>query len=403
MREWFDSAPVQVHRSVRMALLVSTGASVAIAVSGFSGFLSFGWTVVVVLPFLAFHAGCAAAFAAEVRPRLRQLRGLSGEFRLLRQGLELLRRQRFSSAKLRGMVDRIQDPGDAPVVVRQLERLLQGFEQREKEYFYLPSLLMCVGTQLVFAVERWRSLHQAELMEWLDALAEFEALNCLACYAYEHPEDVFPELLDGPPHFAAKEIQHPLLPQDACVGNDVGMGADCSVYLVSGSNMAGKSTLLRSIGTGLVLALCGAPVRASAARISRMNLIASISLSDSLGEGRSKFLAEVERLRLAIDASKESGVLFLIDEIFSGTNSNDRRIAAEAVVRALVSNGAIGVLSTHDLAITELASIEGMKAKNFHMESESSDDPLKFDYLLKPGVASRSNALAIARLAGVDV
>jgi DNA mismatch repair ATPase MutS len=167
--------------------------------------------------------------------------------------------------------------------------------------------------------------------------------------------------------------------------------------------MAGKTTLLRSVGANAVLAMAGAPVTASKLRVSPFKICASISVADSLLEGKSKFLAEVERLRDAIVSTEETRpVLFLIDEILSGTNSRDRRAAAETVIRTLVDRGALGALSTHDLALTEIADSVGGGA-NVHMSSRRGTDVLDFDYLLKPGVTREANATAIARLAGVPV
>jgi DNA mismatch repair ATPase MutS len=205
-------------------------------------------------------------------------------------------------------------------------------------------------------------------------------------------------VVDGKACFEARGLGHPLLARDSCVVNDVALGEAAPLYVISGSNMSGKSTLLRSIGLNAVLALAGAPVRARSLRISVVSIFASLSIVDSLLNGKSKFMAEVDRLRLAIEAASNKPVLFLIDEIFSGTNSRDRHIAAEAVVRTLLERGAIGALSTHDLALTEIAG-----AVNVHMGSRGEGDPMDFDYLLKAGVTREANALAIARMAGVPV
>jgi DNA mismatch repair ATPase MutS len=229
-------------------------------------------------------------------------------------------------------------------------------------------------------------------------------LNALAAYGYENPANTFPDLSDGDACFAGRELGHPLLPHGSCVVNDVELGSDTPFYVVSGSNMSGKSTLLRAIGLNAVLAFAGAPVRARSLDMSGLSIVASLSVVDSLLNGRSKFMAEVERLRRAIESSVEhKSVLFLVDEMFSGTNSRDRRIAAEAVVRTLVNKGGIGALSTHDLALTEIASVAGMRGANVHMGSKDERDPMNFDYRLKPGVTTESNALAIARMAGVPV
>ena len=199
--------------------------------------------------------------------------------------------------------------------------------------------------------------------------------------------------------FDAHALGHPLLPRSTCVANDVNLGTTAKFWVISGSNMSGKSTLLRSIGLATVLALAGAPVRAHRLRMAAMSVCASIAVVDSLEEGKSRFLTEVQRLRETLDRSVEHPVLFLIDEIFSGTNSRDRQLAADAVVRTLVERCAIGALSTHDVA---LASIANHGGANVHMAS-SGDDPLDFDYKVKSGVTPETNAIAIARMAGVPV
>jgi DNA mismatch repair ATPase MutS len=165
--------------------------------------------------------------------------------------------------------------------------------------------------------------------------------------------------------------------------------------------MSGKSTLLRAMGLNAVLAFAGAPVRARALRLSLLSVCPSLGVVDSLLDGKSKFLAEVERLRRALELARDTRpVLFLIDEIFGGTNSRDRRVAAEAVARTLLERGAIGAISTHDLALTEIAGDLTLCGANVHMGSREGGGPMDFDYLLKPGVTTETNALAIARMAG---
>jgi DNA mismatch repair ATPase MutS len=226
----------------------------------------------------------------------------------------------------------------------------------------------------------------------------------LAGYAFERQETTsFPELTDKEQVFEAQGLGHPLLSREECVGNDFVLNSSSRFYVISGSNMAGKTTFLRAVGSNAVLAMAGAPVTAKKLRVSPFKICASISVADSLLEGKSKFLAEIERLRDAIVSTEETRpVLFLIDEILSGTNSRDRRAAAEAVIRTLVDRGALGALSTHDLALTEIADAVGGGA-NVHMSSRRGTDVLDFDYLLKPGVTGEANATAIARLAGVPV
>jgi DNA mismatch repair ATPase MutS len=252
------------------------------------------------------------------------------------------------------------------------------------------------------AVEHWRQKHRASMAEWLDAWAEFEALNALAGYAYEHPENTYPQFTEGGARFEGEALGHPLLAENACIRNDVRLDGVTRFYIVSGSNMTGKSTLLRAIGVNAVLALAGAPVRARSLRLSRFSICASISVGDSLLNGKSKFLAEVERVRQTIELARgERPVLFLIDEIFSGTNSRDRSVLAESVVGALTGYGAVGALSTHDLALTGMVDRAELRGCNMHMGCRDGGGPLDFDYLLKPGVTQESNALDIARMVGI--
>ncbi len=205
---------------------------------------------------------------------------------------------------------------------------------------------------MCMAIEAWRIEHGANLRIWLDAWAEFEALIALATYAYENPENTFPEF-SNEVKFEAEDLAHPLLPRESCVRNDIELNAASRFYILSGSILSGKSTLLRAIGLNAVLAFAGAPVRAQFLRLSRLAVWASVSVVDSLLNGKSKFLAEVDRLRQTLEAAETGAVLFLVDEIFSGTSSRDRRVAAEAVVRTLVSRGQMGAASsTHDFTLS---------------------------------------------------
>jgi hypothetical protein len=360
------------------------------------------WTVAApfLLAALVLQSVCGLLLRNKVRPALEGIRSIGHEVELFRQGLELLEGQQFQTLKLARLVKSVKCAGGA---VRQLERLIHAVEQC-KDWFNGASRVLLVRTQVALAVERWKTRHAEDLKIWLDAWAEFEALNSLGLYAREHPEDVFPMVVDGVTVFDASALGHPLLPAGVCVRNDVHLDSARRFYLVSGSNMAGKSTFLRAIGINAVLAAAGAPVRALRARVSCFAVCTSVSVTDSLAEGKSKFMAEVERLRDTLRSGEGAKpVLFVIDEILSGANSRDRRIAAEQFLRALIATGAIGALSTHDLALTEIADIPKLGGANVHMESHDPSDPFAFDYLLKPGVNTHSNALAIARLAGVAV
>jgi len=205
--------------------------------------------------------------------------------------------------------------------------------------------------------------------------------------------------------FEAEGLAHPLLPDAAAVRNDLRLGGGAPhVCLVSGSNMSGKSTLLRAAGVNTVLALAGAPVRATRLTLSPLAIGATLRVDDSLQDGYSRFYSEILRIRAIVEEARGPiPVLFLLDEILHGTNSHDRRRGAEAIVRALVASGAIGLATTHDLALTEIAGALGAQAANVHFDDRVVDRQIVFDYRLRPGVVQHSNALALMRAIGLEV
>jgi DNA mismatch repair ATPase MutS len=193
------------------------------------------------------------------------------------------------------------------------------------------------------------------------------------------------------------------LPPGKCVPNDLRLGPETRVLIVSGSNMSGKSTFLRSVGTAVVMALAGAPVRAARLRLSPLALGAVLRVQDSLRDGASRFYAELLALRRVVErCGGPRPVLFLLDEILSGTNSHDRRIGAEALLRRLLARGAIGLVTTHDLALTSIADELAPRARNAHFEDQIQGGVLHFDYRLRDGVIARGNALALMRAVGLD-
>ncbi len=261
-------------------------------------------------------------------------------------------------------------------------------------------------TQIAFAVETWRAQFGMMVEPWLRNLGEIEALSSLAGYAFEHPADPFPEFLPAPTpaEIQAEGLKHPLMAETKCVGNDGSLGPDCRLMVVSGSNMSGKSTYLRTIGVNLVLALAGAPVRARKFRLTHMRIGASIRTVDSIHEGTSRFYAEITRLGQIVKlAGQGIPLVFLLDEILGGTNSHDRRIGAGCVARALVQRGALGLITTHDLALAQIAEELRPPGANYHFEDQLLNGKMSFDYRLRPGVVQKSNALELMRSVGLDV
>ena len=290
----------------------------------------------------------------------------------------------------------------ASEAIARLRTLVDLIDSRHNFMVRIIDLPLMYSVQVAFAAERWRQAHGKALPSWLAAIAEIEALLSLASYCFEHPSDQFPEFVDGIGYLEADELGHPLIPATSCVRNSVSICAATRVLLVSGSNMSGKSTLLRAIGMNVVLAMAGAPVRARSLRLTPLRVGASIRINDSLQEGSSRFYAEITRLRQILDlAGSDPALLFLLDELLQGTNSIDRRIGAEGIVRALVNRGAIGLVSTHDLALTDIGG-DG-QLRNVHFQDELVDGKMKFDYKLRDGVVTKSNGLELMRSIGLEV
>jgi DNA mismatch repair ATPase MutS len=327
------------------------------------------------------------------------------EFALLPILLTRMEQEKFASAKLVELQTRLRQHGVSPAAsIGRLRRLTQALESRR-------SLLIAVGdsfvlwtTQVALAIETWRQEFAPAFRVWLMAVGEMEALNALANYSYERPEDVFPQFLPEQATLEASGLAHPLLPRSRAIRNDVKLGAQLRVMIVSGPNMSGKSTFIRAIGLNGVLAQCGAPVCANSLRLSPLQVTASICILDSLQGGVSRFYAEIKRLKLIAElAQKPAAVLFLLDELLSGTNSDDRRAGSEAFVKSMVARGAVGLVTTHDLALTRMSDELPMHAANFHFEDRIENGELRFDYRLAAGVAKSSNALKLMRSIGLEV
>jgi hypothetical protein len=324
---------------------------------------------------------------------------------LLSEVLLRLEREQFPSGLLAKLRQSLDSGGEPPSQhIARLNKLVERLDSRDNvavrvlEPFILWTMHTAVG------VENWRRSCGPAVRRWLTATGEMEALCTLAGYAFDHPDDPFPEFIEGGAVVEAEGICHPLLPAENAVRNDVRLGSAPQVLMVSGSNMSGKSTLLRTLGINVVLAQAGAPVRARRLRLTPLAVGASIKLSDSLQGGVSRFYAEILRIRQILDATQGTlPVLFLIDEFLAGTNSHDRRIGAGALVRGLVDRGAIGLVTTHDLALAEIVESLGERAANVHFEDQIVDGKIRFDYVMRPGVVRKSNALELMRSVGLEI
>ncbi|MFI5179043.1 MAG: DNA mismatch repair protein MutS, partial [Vicinamibacterales bacterium] len=357
---------------------------------------------------VALFAICGAVvwhFQARTAAILADLGRAVHDLGLLAGVLGRLEAERFTTARLVLLRAELDVEGQPPSRrIARLNALMDLVDSRENIIVRLIGPLLLWDLHLVYAIERWRRTSGSAVRRWLAAVGEMEALSSLAGYRYEHPDDVYPDLTAGPPCFDAEGLGHPLLAEAVTVRNDLRLAGELRVLVVSGSNMSGKSTLLRTVGVNAALAQAGAPVRARRLRMSPLEIGASIRIEDSLQTGVSRFYAEITRLGLIVRRAGEAPpLLFLIDEFLQGTNSHDRRIGAEAIVRGLVERGAIGLVTTHDLALAQVADALGARGANVHFEDVVEDGRMRFDYRMRPGVVQHSNALALMRSVGLDV
>jgi hypothetical protein len=349
---------------------------------------------------------------------------------LFSQVLARIEREQFASPHLRRHTAELAT-GEEPAsrAVHELARIVYWIDGREGMLAKLADLPLLYSLQTAFAADAWRSRWGPHMRSWLDAAGEVEALLSFASYSFEHPADPFPEFVPpfaepgasassngargsqaGPdqaatiPIFDGRELGHPLIPSLQCVPNSIRLDAGTRLLLVSGSNMSGKSTLLRTAGINLVLALAGAPIRGTSLRLTPVALGTRIRSTDSLQEGRSNFYTEILHIRRVFDLlGGHAPLLFLFDELLEGTNSKDRYTGADGLLRALIGRGAIGIVTTHDLALTEVGESLGTLIRNVHFQDYVENGKMRFDYRLRDGVVAKSNAIELMRLIGLHV
>jgi len=294
---------------------------------------------------------------------------------ILSRELSLIERRQFDSPLMRRLCEDLQSEGRAPF------------------YFMIQ-------------IANWRKMFGASVPIWFDAIGQIEALCSLARYSFENSDDVFPTIIgdSDPIAFEAQDLAHPLIPRHSCVSNDLSITSSQSLTMVSGSNMSGKSTLLRTVGINVVLASCGAPVRATNLLTSRFQIGCAMRANDSLQQGASLFYSVVSRIKSVVELAGHSPpLLFLLDEILQGTNSHDRRIGAEGIIRQLIDRNAVGLITTHDLALTKISDSLDGAAVNIHFDDHLENGKMHFDYKIKPGVVEKSNAIELMRMMGLEV
>jgi hypothetical protein len=326
---------------------------------------------------------------------------------LFAEVLERLKREPFAAPRLQAIAAELKQENEpASTAIRRFARIVNWIDASDSAIGKMSELPFLYSVQVALAAEAWRRRWGAKMRRWAELTGEMEALLSLAAYSYEHPADPFPEFVDakeGVGFFDGEELGHPLIAAEKCVRNSVRLDAQTRVLLVSGSNMSGKSTFLRVVGINTVLAMAGAPIRGKRLRLTPLRIGTRIRSTDSLQEGRSSFFTEILHIRKVFDAANGPvPMFFLFDELLEGTNSKDRRIGAEGLIQGLLKRHAIGIVTTHDLALTEIAAAVGNVLRNMHFEDQVADGKMKFDYRLREGVVEKSNALELMRLIGLE-
>ena len=388
--KFFAGAPI-------VALILAIAASIAIG----------GWAInyTTLRPFF-YVAVLEIVFAATIRKQIVAVTDSvdtpARELRLIALLLDRLEKESFSSPGLVALHARLAGGCRS---IRNLERLVEWKEWAHNQIFGVIAAPLLWVPQFAMAIERWRVAHGPRIADWIAVVGEFEALGSLAAFRYERPDARFPQLLEtAEPSYVATGLAHPLIAPIEAVANDVALNPQTPLWIISGSNMSGKSTLLRAVGLSVALAWAGAPVPARELRLSRLRIGASLRANDSLADHRSRFYAEIVKLKNIVEtAGAGQQVLFLLDELLSGTNSHDRRIGADALIKGLLDRGALGLATTHDLALTEIVNDLGTRARNVHFEDLFDSGKIAWDYHLREGVVTRGNALELMRAVGLDV
>ncbi len=319
--------------------------------------------------------------------------------------LEVAERTQFTSPKLAQLSQALRSSGAPPSV--EMARLVRdaGFLQlRMQPLFHFPvNVLGLWDLHFAGSLVRWQSRAGKRLRLWMEALGELEALSSLARFCFDNPAASWPVLKEEGPRLCGQGLGHPLIPEARRVVNDVELGDSVRALLITGSNMSGKTTLLRTLGVNAVLALAGGPVCAQKLELSLLDVRTSMRIQDSLAQGLSFFYAELRRLKMVVDGCQQSPSLFLLDEVLQGTNTAERHAASRAILRRLVDRGAIGGIATHDLGLCTLEEQTGGRVSNVHFTDQIKDGEMLFDYRLRRGVVSTTNALALLKKVGIDV
>lgn len=341
-----------------------------------------------------------------IMPEYNLLTKITGEVETLTDSIEHIENESFTSPLLQQLQASFRgQEKKASVIINQLKKILDRFDYRFNVVVFIPlNSFLLWDLQQVLILEKWKTNNQSLVSNWYESLAGFEALSSLGNLAFNHPQWNFPVMSAHKGTFIAEEMGHPLIPADKLVRNNFSVEGTGKINLVTGSNMAGKSTFLRSVGVNTVLAMTGAPVCAGYLELYPTRIISTMRVSDNLEESTSTFYAELKKLKTIIEAvNNKENVFLLLDEILRGTNSLDRHTGSDALLRQLISQQAVGLLATHDLELAKLAEQYPANIINYHFDVQVNNEELYFDYKLKRGVCESMNASLLMKKIGIKL
>ncbi|MBK6384447.1 MAG: hypothetical protein IPF69_13525 [Chitinophagaceae bacterium] len=341
-----------------------------------------------------------------VMPAYLQLNKIASELASLSGSISWIEKKTFNSNLLKEIKNKY-DTGETPssAKITKLRKILDMLDIRLNPLVFIPlNTFFFWDLQQIFSLEKWKTTNKKSIDDWFTALAEMECLSSMATLSFNNPEWIFPGISTSEGIFSAEELGHPLIPKDKLINNSFSTEGLNQMNLITGSNMAGKSTFLRSIGVNIVLAMMGSPVCAKRLTVSPMKIMSSMRVSDNLEESTSTFYAELKKLKEIIDAVYENKKAFLLlDEILRGTNSADRHTGSKALIKQLIQHKAAGLIATHDLELAKLADEFPGSIHNYHFDVQVANDELYFDYKLKRGVCQSMNASILMKKIGIEL
>ncbi len=414
LQQWLETKPLfgQAYWKplAKIFPVLSLGSLLAYSLDWLSAPLFY--TLVAVYVIFAF------SISRKVQHAYLQLNKILPQLNTLSQLLETIETPAFQSPALQQLQDRLKTQaavpgntrtatagGSASSQIKNLRRILDRFDYRLNPLVFIPlNTFLLWDLQQILQLEQWQQREKTALPEWFAVIGEMEALNSLGRAAFNHPRWTFPTLTSEPGAFEAVQLGHPLIAETKRVCSNFSSRGLPAVSLITGSNMAGKSTFLRSIGVNQVLALAGFPVCAQSLILENRRIMSSMRIADNLEENASTFYAELSKLKTIIEAvNRNEPVFLLLDEILRGTNSHDRQTGSRALVQQLVRHSAMGVLATHDISLTELASAYPTHIHNYHFDASVEGEELYFDYQLKEGICRSMNASLLMKKIGIEL